>query len=95
MKQFIKNVLVEMHKKTTTDKYGQVSRSNFTPSLFGNKKEEVEEYCRKNKGILEYATYGSVYGTYKAFTIQDYDIRKSCSDALSKNQNYIDNTSKW
>jgi len=93
MKQFIKDVLVEMHKTTTTDKYGQVSRSNFTPILFGDKKEEVEAYCRKNKGILEYATYGSTYGTYTAFTVQDYDIKKSCSEALIKNQNYIDNTS--
>ena len=30
MKNFIKDVLVQMHKETTTDKYGQVHRSNFT-----------------------------------------------------------------
>ena len=95
MKQFIKDVLVEMHKVTTTDKYGQVSRSNFTPSLFGDKKDEVEQYCKDNKGILQYATYGAVYGTYKAFTIEDVDIRRACSKALRKNENYLRNVNSW
>jgi len=95
MKQFIKNTLVEMHKTTTTDKYGQVGRSNFTPYLFGDKAEEVEQYCEDNKGILQYATYGAVYGTYKAFTIEDEDIESACSDALHKNKNYLRNLNSW
>ena len=70
MKEFIKNTLVQMHRETTTDKYGQVGRSNFTPSLFGDRKEEVEQYCKENKGVLQYSTYGASYGTYKAFTIE-------------------------
>ena len=94
-KEFIKNILVEMHKTTATDKYGQVGRSNFTPSLFGDKKEDVEQYCKDNKGILQYATYGATYGTYKAFTIEDNDIRSACSEALHKNENYLRNVNSW
>ena len=91
MKDYIKWCLVEMHKTTTTDKYGQISKSNFTPSVFGGKKSEVEQYCKENKGILQYSTYGASYGTYKAFTIQDADIKNACSRALSKNENYLFN----
>jgi len=91
MKGFIKMCLVEMHKTTTTDKYGQVGRHNFTPSVFGDVKDEVEQYCKENKGILQYNTYGSSYGTYKAFTIEDAEIREACSEALRKNENYLRN----
>ena len=95
MKEFIKMCLVEMHKTTTTDKYGQIGRSNFTPSLFGDIKDEVEQYCKENKGILQYSTYGAVYGTYKAFTIEDAEIRKACREALGKNENYLRNVNSW
>ena len=95
MKEFIKMCLVEMHKTTTTDKYGQVSKDKFRPSVFGDKKHEVEQYCKDNKGILEYSTYGWTYGTYKAFTIVDEDILKACSKALSTNENYIRNVNSW
>jgi hypothetical protein len=95
MKEFIKNVLVQMHRETTTDKYGQVGRSNFTPSLFDDRKDEVERYCKENEGILQYSTYGASYGTYKAFTIEDAEIRKACSEALSKNENYLRNVNSW
>lgn len=95
MKEFIKTCLVEMHKTTTTDKYGQVDRSSFTPSLFGDMKDEVERYCKENKGVLQYSTYGASYGTYKAFTIEDTEIRKACSEALSKNENYLRNVNSW
>ena len=95
MKGFIKMCLVEMHKTTTTDKYGQVSRSKFSPSVFGDMKDEVEHYCKENKGILQYSTYGWTYGTYKAFTIEDAEIRKACSEALSKNENYLINVNSW
>tara|TARA_R110000851_G_scaffold12650_4_gene43674 strand:- start:73 stop:360 length:288 start_codon:yes stop_codon:yes gene_type:complete len=95
MREFIKTCLVEMHKTTTTDGYGQVSRSNFTPHLFGDMRDEVEQYCKSNKGVLQYATYGAVYGTYKAFTIEDEDIRRACSEALHKNENYLSNVNSW
>jgi hypothetical protein len=95
MKEFIKEVLVQMHKETTTDKYGQVSRSEFTPHLFGDRKEEVEQFCKENKGILNYATYGAIYGTYKAFTIEDPEIREACYEALGENENYIRNVNSW
>jgi hypothetical protein len=95
MKGFIKMCLVEMHKNTTTDNYAQVGRSNFTPSVFGDKKDEVERYCKDNKGVLQYATYGGAIGTYKAFTIEDAEIRKACSDALKTNENYLRNLNSW
>ena len=88
MKEFIKDILVQMHIETTTDKYGQVGRSNFTPSLFGDRKDEVEQYCSVNKGILQYSTY-------RAFTIEDEEIRKACSEVLHKNENYIRNVSSY
>lgn len=95
MRGFIRMCLVDMYKNTTTDKYGQVSRSNFTPSIFGDLKDEVEQYCKENKGILQYATYGASYGTYKAFTIEDAEIRKACMEALSENENYLRNLNSW
>lgn len=95
MKEFIKDVLVQMHRETTTDKYGQVSIHNFTPSLFGDIKDEVEQYCKENKGILRYNTYGGSYGTYTAFTIEDVEIKKECSEALGKNENYMRNVNSW
>jgi hypothetical protein len=95
MRQFIKETLVEMHAKTNTDKYGQVGRSNFTPSLFGDMEDEVERYCLYNKGVLSYGTYSAVYGTYRAFTVEDAEIREACSQALSKNENYIRNINSY
>ena len=95
MKQFIKEVLVQMHREATTDKYGQVGMYNFSPRLFGDREEEVEQYCKENKGVLQYSTYGASYGTYTAFTIEDAEIRKACSEALSKNENYLRNVNSW
>jgi hypothetical protein len=95
MENFIKDVLVKMHKETTTDKYGQVHRSNFTLDVFGDKKEDVKQYCEKNGGVLQFATYSAVYGTYTAFTIEDKEIRDACEEALSKNENYINNMCSW
>lgn len=95
MREFIKEVLVKKHKEATTDQYGQIGIFQFTPSLFGDKKEEVEQYCKENKGILRYATYGGRFGTYTAFTIEDAEIRRACSEALSKNENYRRNVNSW
>ena len=58
-------------------------------------KNEGEQYCKDNKGILQYATYGAVYGTYKAFTIEDIEIRQECSNALRKNENYLRNVNSY
>lgn len=71
MKEFIKSVLVELHKTCTVDQYGQVSKFNFVPNVFGDKKDEVLEYCKNNHGILKFETYGGKFGTYKAFIIED------------------------
>ena len=84
-----------MHKTTPTDRYGQVGLHNFTSSLFGDKKDEVEKYCKDNKGILRYSVYGSSYSTYQAFTIEDLDIKSACSDALDENENYLRNLNSW
>tara|TARA_R110000868_G_scaffold411726_1_gene708120 strand:- start:4883 stop:5170 length:288 start_codon:yes stop_codon:yes gene_type:complete len=91
MKEFIKNTLIALHHSCTTDKYGQVHISNFTPSVFGHKEEDVKQYCKENKDILRYGTYGASYGTYTAFTIICPEIKKVCSDALKKNEHYLKN----
>ena len=95
MKQFIKDVLVELHSKVTTDQYGQVPKFYYVPSAFGDRADEVEKYCNENKGILEFSTYGNSYQTYTAFTIVDADIRMACKDALRKNPNYLHNINSW
>jgi hypothetical protein len=95
MKEFIKNTLVEFHRTCTTDSYGQVGISNFTLNLFGDKKNEVEQFCKENKGILRFSTYGWRYGTYVAFTIEDEEIRKACREALRTNENYLRNINSW
>lgn len=95
MRKLIKEVLVEMHKTVSTDKYGQVSRDNFRPSLFGDKRDEVEQYCKENKGILQFSTYGGRFGTYKAFTIEDAEIRKACREALHTNENWKRNINSY
>lgn len=92
---FIKTTLVNLHKTCTTDKYGQVGLFNLTPSVFGNRKDEVEQYCKENKGILTFSTYGGSLGTYRAFTIVNQDIRNACNDALRNNQNYLTNINSY
>lgn len=93
--EYIKDTLVNFYKTCTTDKYGQVGMHNFTPSIFGIKKDEVEEYCKKYKGILTFSTYGGSYGTYRAFTVDNDEIRKACNDVLRTNQNYLNNINSW
>jgi hypothetical protein len=95
MKEFIKNTLVEMYKTTTTDKYGQVAIFYHRLSLFGEKQQEVMDYCKANKGILQFSTYGGSIGTYTAFTIEDEGIRKACQEALRTNENYLRNINSW
>ena len=55
----------------------------------------IKQYCKKNGGVLQFATYGGAYGTYTAFTIEDKEIREACAEALSKNENYINNVCRW
>ena len=95
MKQFIKEKLVEMHKTVSTDKYGQVSKSNYTFGVFGERGDEVKEWCDRNKGVLSVSTYRWQYGTYKAFTIIDQEIRKACTKALVNNENYRRNINSY
>jgi hypothetical protein len=95
MKQFITDKLVEMHKTCDTDQYGQVPQRNYSPRVFGDKANDVEQYCNENKGILEYSTYGASYGTYTSFTIKDSDIQLACRKALRTNENYLRNVNSW
>ena len=94
-RNFIKWELVKMHTKVRTDKYGQVSVHNFTPCLFGDREEEVRQYCEENEGVLRFRTYGSRYGTFTAFSIEDAEIRKACDQALQMNEHYIRNMTSW
>ena len=95
MREFIKNTLVKLYSTVPTDKYGQVGQHNLVPHIFGDKASEVMEYCKASK-ILRFGTYsGSSIGTYTAFTIEDADIRKACSQALQQNQTYIRNINSY
>lgn len=95
MKQFIKEKLVEMHKTVSTDKYGQVKKSSYTFGIFGDRANEVREWCDRNKGVLSVSTYSWHYGTYEAFTIIDIEIRKACWIALVNNENYRRNINSY
>ena len=92
---FIRHTLVEMYKDCTTDIYGQVEMTNLTPSIFGERKDEVKRYCQENKGILLFSTYGGRIGQYTAFQIEDAEIRKCCNDALRGNPEYIRNVNSY
>lgn len=89
MKQFIKEQLIKMHKTVSVDKWGQVHQRNYTPGIFGDKKEEVEQYCKTNPNILKYSTYGGRFGNYRGFTVEDDGLKKVCSETLRENENYI------
>ena len=95
MREFIKETLVEAYKTISTDRYGQVSSFDRRPSLFGNRADEVRAYCKQNKGILTFSTYGSRVGNYEAFEIDDMDISRACSLALKENVNYLENINSW
>jgi len=96
MKKYIEEVLVEMHKTATVDKYGLIHRSKFSPSLFKDKKEEVESFCEENRNILLFSTYSGSFGTYRAFTILDEGIKIACSIALtSHNKNFDRVMTSW
>lgn len=95
MREFIKETLVEAYKTISTDRYGQVPTFNKRASLFGDRANEVREYCKQNKGILTFSTYGSRVGNYEAFEIDDMDISRACSLALKENVNYLENVNSW
>ena len=58
-------------------------------------KRWLGNFVKENGGILQFATYGGVGGTYTAFTIEDKEIRGACREALRKNENYINNMCSW
>ena len=96
MREYIKNVLVEKHTHCTTDSYGQMGKYNLgIDSLFGKRSDEVLAYNKENP-IFEVSTYGGVGGVYKAITrISDKEIAKLCSEAFSKNENYLRNLNSY
>jgi hypothetical protein len=94
MRKFITDKCIEMHANCTTDKYGQVHRDNFVPSIFGERAEEVMTYCRNWPGLLKFDTYGGMFGPYTAFTIESDGLKRQCREALHKNENYIRNINR-
>lgn len=96
MRDFIKNILVDVHTGCSTDKYGQMSKFNLSMyGLFKEKTEEVEEWLKTNP-ILEVSTYGGSYGTYRAITnILDPEIKELCDKAFMNNPNHIRNLNTY
>ena len=95
MYEFIKQTLINIYKTCSVDRYGQVSKSTLSLGIFGDKTDEVNKYISEHKGILSLSTYGWRYGTYKAYTILDENIKKECHNALSYNQNHKDAMTGW
>ena len=93
-KQFIMDTLVGHYLTVRTDKYGQVPINSLTPSIFGDRKDEVREYCSEN-GTLQFSTYGSRFGNYTAFIIEDREIKQACYNALSNNPFYLANVNSY
>lgn len=96
MREFIKEVLVNVHANCTTDGYGQMGKFNLSMySLFGKQTEEVEAYI-KTDPLFTVSTYGGVGGTYRAITaITDPEIKRLCSEAFAKNENHLRNLNSW
>jgi hypothetical protein len=96
MKEYIKEVLVEMHAHCTTDGYGQMEKFNLGMySLFGKRTDEVLAYI-KTDPIIEVSTYSGAGGVYKAISrINDKEIAWLCYDALSKNPNRLRNLNSY
>jgi len=97
IKQFIKETLINKHETATTDEYGQINKSNFSiNNLFKERSNEVIEYIKTDKTIINTATYGGRHGTYTAmYDIIDKGIKKACEEALHRNENRKKNLNKW
>ena len=95
IKEFIKERVIELHKEVSVDKYGQVHTSSFTPSVFGDRIEEVLEFCKVDSSVIIFSTYGGRFGQYKAFKIIDKDLKRASSEALRKNEGFIRAMTTW
>lgn len=96
MREFIKEVLVNVHANCTTDKYGQMGKYNLSlNSLFGKRVEEVEAYNNVHR-IYSASTYGGQVGIYRAITeILDTEIKQACNEAFARNENMLRNLNSW
>lgn len=97
MYKFIKEKLVEVYRTASTDKYGQIGKHNFNIKyLFGEQAEKIMEFVKTDKSIISIGCYGLLGVNYYAVaSINDADIKQACKEALSKNQNYLDNINSW
>ena len=93
MREFIRKTLVDYYSNCSTDEFGQVRQ--IFPSVFGDERFEVEQYCKQNKGILLFGTYSGAFGVYTSFEIIDEEIKRECGQALNRNFNYLNNINKW
>ena len=96
MREYIKNILVNVYATATTDKYGQINKHNFSLNLlFKEKVNDVLEYIKTNP-IIEISTYGGYNMIYKAVSdILDTEIKEECKKAFLSNPNRIRNLNSW
>lgn len=96
MREFIKEILVNVHADCTTDQYGQMGKYNLSMySLFGDRTQEVEAYL-KTDPLFTVSTYGGRGGIYTAITeILDPEIKRLCNEAFSTNPNHLRNLNSW
>lgn len=96
MRDYIKQTLVDYLKYNGVDGYGQI-KALCPHSVFKDKTSEVLEYNSNNR-IFWVNTYGSRWGTYQAFNVNDIldkDIRQACYDAARTNPTYIHAMTSW
>jgi hypothetical protein len=96
IRKFIEDKLVEMHKTTTVDQYGQIHKSNFSVNaLFGDRWPEVAEYLYLDT-MFTVSTYGNRNYSYKAICqIIDPVVSEMCRKAKEENPNYQNAMTGW
>ena len=95
MRDLIKQKLVDHHANCGVDRYGQKRALDFY-SIFQLEGDNVLEYLKENKNILQLCTYGGSLGTYKGINeILDAEIKAECNKAFYINPNRKQAMTSW
>jgi hypothetical protein len=94
-KDFIFEAMERYYTTCGCDRYGQIKTIDVY-SVFKDRTNEVLEYLKEDR-LINIATYGWQYGTYKGFTpwaINDAKLVKVCSVAFRNNPSR-NNMNQW
>lgn len=96
IRKFIEETVIELYRTAHLDKWDQMSQSSRTPAIFGDREEEVVEYCKNNRGLLGISTYGGRFGTYRGFNVTSSSLMAKCMEAKKENiKNNKGNRGAW